>query len=111
MDWYAVYSIFERTKRWVARISSGEPTPASGWIPTRAVLRTGLDSTSRPLLDEMLACQNLKSMLPQLAVLENYARLAWCDQGLLLTATGSHRVPKPPMLGSGDKRYAGKGDS
>jgi hypothetical protein len=30
LDWYAVYSIVQRTRRWVARLPSGEPAQRSG---------------------------------------------------------------------------------
>ncbi len=98
LDWMVVHSVAQRSRKQCESIARGETLDLSWVQPTRTALRTPINDPWRPLLEHLMQCPDMPSMIPLLTTLELHAHKVLYESGFFLPPTDARRGPKLPTL-------------
>ncbi len=98
LDWMVVHSVAQWSRKQCESIARGETLDMSYVEPTRTVLRTPINDPWRPLLEDLMRCPDMPSMIPLLTTLELHANKVLYESGFFLPPTDARRGPHLPTL-------------
>ena len=98
LDWMAVHSVAQWSRKQCERIARGETLDLSCVQPTRTALLTPQNDPWRPLLEGLMQCPDMPSMIPLLTTLEMHAHKVLYESGFFMPPTDARRGPRLPTL-------------
>ncbi len=98
LDWMVVHSVSQRSRKQCESIARGETLDLSCVQPTRTALRTPRNDPWRQLLEDLMQCPDMPSMIPLLTTLELHAHKVLYEGGFFRPPTDAKRGSKLPTL-------------